>query len=99
MKSQYRRKMLDAVESVIGDIVSEIVDKYYGDKVETDYDYEKILYSIAKFIKQEVYGGNATLDDIVNYLTKLRSKKNFAKLVLSYLIAQSIEGGEEAPAL
>lgn len=99
MKSQYRRKLLDAVESAIGDIVNDVIDKYYGDKVETDYDYERVLYAIARLVKQEVYGGKASLNDIVDYLMKLRSKKSFAKLVLSYLVARALEEGEEALAL
>jgi uncharacterized Rmd1/YagE family protein len=91
MKTQYRRKLIDTIESVVGDIVSELIDKYYSDRVETDYDYERILYSIASQVKQEVFNNKATLNDVIEYLEKLRSRRNVAKLVLSYFIARSIE--------
>lgn len=99
MKSQYRRKLIDAIDSVIGDIIDDIINKYYGDLVETDHDYEKILYAIARYVRQEVFGGKASLNDIVDYLTKLRSKKSLAKLVLSYLIAKALEESEEVLAV
>ncbi|MCC6053756.1 MAG: hypothetical protein LM589_00320 [Thermosphaera sp.] len=91
MKTKYRRKLIDTIESVVGDIVSELIDKYYSDRVETDYDYERILYSIAHQVKQEVFNNNATLNDVIEYLEKLRSRRSVAKLVLSYFIARSIE--------
>jgi uncharacterized Rmd1/YagE family protein len=91
MKTQYRRKLIDTIESVVGDIVSELIDKYYSDRVETDYDYERILYSIAHQVKQEIFNNKATLNDVIEYLEKLRSRRSVAKLVLSYFIARSIE--------
>jgi len=91
MKAQYRRKLIDGVESVVGDIVNEIIDKYYSDKVETDVEYERILYSIARQIKQEVFANKATINDVINYLAKLRNKRSVAKLVLSYMIARALE--------
>ena len=91
MKTKYRRKLIDTIESVVGDIVSELIDKYYSDRVETDYDYERILYSIARQVKQEVLNNKATLNDVIEYLEKLRSRRSVAKLVLSYFIARSIE--------
>lgn len=96
MKTQYRRKLIDSVENVIGDLVYDIIDKYYGDRVESEYDYEKILYSIARYIKQEVFNNKATLNDIIEYLDRLKAKRNLARLVLSYMISRAVEesGGE-----
>jgi uncharacterized Rmd1/YagE family protein len=91
MKTKYRRKLIDTIESVVGDIVSELIDKYYSDRVETDYEYERILYSIARQVKEEVFNNKATLNDVIEYLEKLRSRRSVAKLVLSYFIARSIE--------
>jgi uncharacterized Rmd1/YagE family protein len=91
MKTKYRRKLIDTIESVVGDIVSELIDKYYSDRVETDYEYERILYSIARQVKQEVFNNKSTLNDVIEYLEKLRSRRSVAKLVLSYFIARSIE--------
>jgi len=91
MKTKYRRKLIDTIESVVGDLVSELIDKYYSDRVETDYEYERILYSIARQVKQEVFNNKATLNDVIEYLEKLRSRRSVAKLVLSYFIARSIE--------
>jgi len=79
MKTQYKRKLIDGVESVIGDIVAELIDRYYGDKVESEFDYEKILYSIARQIKQEVFNNKATPEDVIEYLNKLRTKKRHCK--------------------
>ncbi|MEM0000851.1 MAG: hypothetical protein QXH02_05130 [Desulfurococcaceae archaeon] len=91
MKTQYRRKLIDSIESVIGDLVSDIIGKYYGERVETDYDYERILYSIARQVKQEVFDNKAAFNDIIEYLSKLRAKRNLAKLVLSYMISRALE--------
>lgn len=94
MKTQYRRKLIDSIENVIGDLVNDIIDKYYGERVETDYDYEKILYSIARQIKQEVFDNKAAFDDVIEYLSRLRTKRNFAKLVLSYMVSRALEEPE-----
>ncbi|MEM0246239.1 MAG: hypothetical protein QXP03_04645 [Desulfurococcaceae archaeon] len=91
MKTQYRRKLIDSIESVIGDLVSDIIGKYYGERVETDYDYERILYSIARQVKQEVFDNKAAFNDVIEYLSKLRAKRNLAKLVLSYMISRALE--------
>ncbi|MEM0002126.1 MAG: hypothetical protein QXS24_02350 [Desulfurococcaceae archaeon] len=94
MRAQYRRKLIDIVENTIGDIVSELIDKYYGDSIESDYDYERILYSIAHQVKQEIFNNKATLNDVVDYLSKLRSKKSIAKLIVSYMISRALEEPE-----
>lgn len=94
MKTQYKRKLIDSVENVIGDLINDLIDKYYGDLVETDHEYEKILYYIAHQIKREVFNNKATLNDVINYLTELRSKKSVAKLVLSYMISRALEESE-----
>lgn len=91
MRAQYRRKLIDSVESVVGDLVNDIIDRYYGDRVESEYDYEKILYYIARHIKQEVFSNKASFDEVVEYLSKLRTKGSLAKLVLSYMISKALE--------
>lgn len=99
MKSQYRRKLVDTIDNLIGDIVDDIINRYYGDLVETDHDYERILYAIARYIKQEVFEDKATVNDIIEYLSRLRTKKSFARLILSYLVARALEEREEIPAV
>lgn len=94
MKTQYRRKLIDSVENIIGDLVNDIIDKYYGERVETDYDYERILYSIARQVKQEVFNNKAAFDEVIEYLSRLRTKRNFAKLVLSYMVSRALEEPE-----
>ncbi|MEM0004010.1 MAG: hypothetical protein QXE10_04800 [Desulfurococcaceae archaeon] len=94
MKAQYRRKLIDSIENTIGDIVNELIDKYYGDRIETEYDYEKILYSIAHQVKQEVFDNKAALNDVIEYLNKLRNKKSIAKLIISYMISRALEEPE-----
>ncbi|MEM4717381.1 MAG: hypothetical protein QXE81_01300 [Desulfurococcaceae archaeon] len=91
MRAQYRRKLIDSVENTIGDIVNELIDKYYGDKVESEYDYEKILYNIAHIVKYEVFNNKATLDEVITYLSSIKSKKSIGKLVLSYMISRALE--------
>lgn len=91
MKSYYKKKVVSAVDNVIGDIIDEILDKYYSDYVETKYEYERLLYKIVERVKQEVFNNNATPEDVIEYFKNLRSKKHQAKLVLSYLIAAALE--------
>ena len=91
MKAQYKRKLIDSVDNAIGDIIEEISDKYYSDAVTSNFEYEKILYSIAHQIRKEVFNNNATIDDVINYLNNLRTKKSIARLVLSYMIARARE--------
>ncbi|MFZ8783375.1 MAG: hypothetical protein ACO2OR_05270 [Desulfurococcaceae archaeon] len=94
MRSQYKRKLADYVDSVVGDIVDELVNKYYSDKIEGYQDYEKLLYNIAREIKNEVLRGKGTINDIVVYLESLRSKRNVANLILSYLIGKILNKEE-----
>jgi hypothetical protein len=94
MRSQYKRKLVDYVDSVVGDIVDELVNKYYSDKIGGYQDYEKLLYNIAREIKNEVLRGKGTINDIVAYLESLRSKRNVANLILSYLIGKILNKEE-----
>lgn len=94
MRTQYKRKLIDSIESAVGDIINELIDRYYGEKVETDLDYEKLVYTIARYIKREVFNNRASLNEVIDYLTRLRTKKSLARLVLSYLIAMALEEPE-----
>lgn len=90
MRSQYKRKLVDYIDSAVGDIIDDLVNKYYSDKVEGYKDYEKLLYTIAREIKVEVLRGKGSVNDIVAYLEKLRSKRNVANLILSYFIGKAL---------
>lgn len=90
MRSQYKRKLVDYIDSAVGDIIDDLVSKYYSDKVEGYKDYEKLLYTIAREIKVEVLRGKGSINDIVAYLEKLKSKRNVANLVLSYFIGKAL---------
>jgi len=94
MKSQYKRKLVDYVDSAVGDIIDELVNKYYSDKIERYHDYEKLLYAIAREIKKEVLKGKGTINDIIAYLERLRSKRNVASLILSYFIGKVLNKEE-----
>lgn len=91
MRTQYRRKLIDSIENAIGDIVNELIDKYYGDKVESEYDYERILFTIANITRHEVFNSNADLEDVIRYLERLKSNKAVARLVISYLISRALD--------
>ncbi|MEM4481950.1 MAG: hypothetical protein QXK88_05500 [Desulfurococcaceae archaeon] len=91
MRTQYKRKLIDSIESTVGDIINDLIDKYYGDRVETELEYERLIYSIARCIRREVFENNASLNEIIEYLNKLRTKKSSARFVLSYLIATALE--------
>jgi len=94
MKSQYKRKLVDYIDSAVGDIVDEIVNKYYSDRIGGYQDYEKLLYAIAREIKREVLRGKGNTSDIINYLNNLRSKRNVASLILSYFISKILNREE-----
>ncbi|ADV65331.1 hypothetical protein [Desulfurococcus mucosus] len=83
------------VEEVVGDIIDELVEKYYSDKVDEYVEYEELLAKIADEITRVVFKGKATVDDIEAYLYRLREKKGYAKLILSYLIGRALELREE----
>jgi len=90
MRSQYKRKLVDYIDNTVGDIIDDLVNKYYSDKVERYQDYEKLLYTIAREIKVEVLRGKGSINDIIAYLERLKTKRNIANLVLSYLIGKAL---------
>lgn len=94
MKTRNKQELIDSVEIEIGDIVSELINKYYGDFVETDRDYSRVLRSITRQVEIEVFKGKASPEEVLEYLRKIKSKKGIAKLVLSYMISNAIERSE-----
>lgn len=83
------------MERAVGDIIEELIEKYYSDRVERYMDYEELLYMIGKEISNNVFKGRAIPEEIEAYLYKLREKKGYAKLILSYLIGKTLESMEE----
>ncbi|AFL67017.1 hypothetical protein Desfe_1146 [Desulfurococcus amylolyticus DSM 16532] len=88
-------EMAEIIERVVGDIIDELIEKYYSDKVDQYVEYEELLVRIANEISRIVFKGKATPAEIESYLYKLREKRGYAKLILSYLIGKTLELREE----
>jgi len=80
---------VDLVEEYLGDLIEEVVYKYYSDKIDLELEYELLLsYIVQNLTDDEKYG------DVNNFrelLRKLGRRKGVAKLVISYLVSQYIE--------
>ena len=82
--------LADLVEEHLGNIIEEIIDKYYGDRIDKELEYEEIL----RFITTELMGTDEEDYDETEFtkiLRKLAHKRSIGKLVVSYLISKYIE--------
>jgi len=80
---------VDLVEEYLGDLIEEIVYKYYSDKIDLELEYELLLsYIVQNLTDDEKYGD---VDNFRELLRKLGRRKGVAKLVISYLVSQYIE--------
>jgi oligoribonuclease NrnB/cAMP/cGMP phosphodiesterase (DHH superfamily) len=73
--------VVDIIDEAIGDILEELLEKYYGDNLESEEDYDELIYNIVNSIKKEVFKGKADVAEI----------RHIAKLVLSYIIGNYFE--------
>jgi len=83
--------VVDIIDEAIGDILEELLEKYYGDNLESEEDYDELIYNIVNFIKKEVFKGKADVAEIRDFLYRFREKPHIAKLVLSYIIGNYFE--------
>jgi len=88
-------EIVEVVDRTVGDIIDELIERYYGDKVDQYIEYEELLAKIADEIMSLVFKGRASPVELEAYLRKLREKKGYARLVLSYLIGKTLELREE----
>ncbi|MGB9826980.1 MAG: hypothetical protein ACPLSM_00485 [Thermosphaera sp.] len=91
MSSDAEESVVDVVDEAIGDILEELLEKYYGDNLESEEDYDELVYNIVSSIRKEVFKGKADVAEIREFLYKLREKPQIAKLVLSYIIGNYFE--------
>ncbi|WP_448577762.1 hypothetical protein [Thermosphaera sp.] len=91
MNSDAEETIVDVVDEVIGDILEELLEKYYGDNLESEEDYDELVYNIVNSIRREVFKGKADIADIRSFLYSLREKPHIAKLLLSYMIGNYLE--------
>ncbi|MEM0377869.1 MAG: hypothetical protein QXP68_02480 [Thermosphaera sp.] len=83
--------IVEMVDEVIGDILEELLERYYGDSLESEEDYEELLITIVNSVKKEVFKGRGDVSDIREFLLRLRDKPQIAKLILSYIIGNYLE--------
>lgn len=82
---------VDLTEQYLGDLIEEVVEQYYEDKIDIATEYEVILeYIIEKFIKESLHG-DSNPEKFEKLLRRLSRNKGISKLVLSYLISRYLD--------
>lgn len=86
--------LLDLVEQHLGDLIDEVIDEYYADKIDIEAEYEDLL----RYITEKLAGKNRDFENIDKFeklLYKLIRRKSIGKLIISYLVAKYIESASE----
>ncbi|ABN70356.1 hypothetical protein Smar_1264 [Staphylothermus marinus F1] len=82
---------VDLTEQYLGDLIEEVVEQYYEDKIDIATEYEAILeYIIEKFVKESLRG-EYDPEKFEKLLRRLSRNKGIGKLVVSYLVSRYIE--------
>lgn len=86
--------LIDLVDEYFGNLIEEIVMKYYKDSIDLEIEYENILlYIVDKLTEgKEEYGDPVKFRELMR---KLGHKRGVSKLLVSYLISKYIEEENE----
>ncbi len=84
----------DLTEQYLGDLIEEVIEEYYSDKVDISAEYEDILEYIIDTLIDENLNGDYDPARFEKLLRTFLRHKNLARIVLSYLISKYIEENE-----
>jgi len=85
----YYNDLLEAIEEKLGDVIEDLIDRYYSDKIDLELEFEDIL----DFIASEL-GSGSDLEysgEVIKEVKKLSRNRHVAELVISYLLSKYIE--------
>jgi len=85
----YYNDLLEAIEEKLGDVIEEVIDKYYSDKIDVELEFEDILSFIASELGSEEELEYS--DGVIKEIKKLSRTRYVAELVVSYLLSKYIE--------
>jgi hypothetical protein len=83
--------LAELVDEHLGTLIEEVIDRYYADKIDKEFEYEEILQYIANQLIGEEFDNNDLEEKLMSILRKLVRRKSIGKLVISYLISKYIE--------
>jgi len=86
--------LMDLVEEHLGDLIEEVVEKYYSDYIDLEMEYENVLRYITQTLAGE-HGEYEDPDRFRDMLKKMVKRKNVGKLIISYLVSKYIESFTE----
>lgn len=79
---------IDVLDEYFGELIEEIVLRYYEDKIDIDEEYIDVLEYIAdKFVNKSKSSSNSFEKKII----KLSNNPSLAKVIISYLVSRYIE--------
>jgi len=87
--------LTDMAEEYLGDIIEELVEKYYSDKIDLAEEYPDLLEFITLRLVNESLNGDEDPDKFRKVIGRLSRRKSLAKAVISYLISEYITERDE----
>lgn len=79
---------IDIVNDHLGELIEEVVTRYYEDKVDVEEEYIDILEFITERLMSSKSGSS---DDFKKTVLKLSRRRSLAKVIISYLVSKYIE--------
>jgi len=83
--------LVDLAEQYLGDIIEEVVEKYYSDKIDLSERYVDILEYITEKIIDDSLKGDENPEKFKKIVRKLSARPYVAKMLISYLVSEYIE--------
>ncbi len=83
--------LVDLAEQYLGDIIEEVIEKYYSDKIDLSERYVDVLEFITEKIIDDSLNGDENPERFKKIVRKLAARPYIAKMLISYLISEYIE--------
>ena len=87
--------LTDVAEEYLGDMIEELVEKYYSDQIDLSEEYPDLLSFITLKLINKSLNGSEDVGRFRRVLAKLSRRKDIAKIVVSYLISEYIRSRDE----
>lgn len=82
--------LTDIAEEYLGDMIEELVERYYSDKIDLAEEYPELLGFITLKLVNKSLNGDEDPDKFRKVIGRLSRRKSLAKAVISYLISEYI---------